>query len=69
MEKTSAARLRIKEEASKQGLSLNKLAALAGLAQPLVFKLANGQTTGIQFNKLDALAKALNVRPSELIIP
>ena len=65
----SGARLIIKELAAKRSFSLYKLSQVSGVAYPIVYRLANGQTTGIQFDKLEALAEALSVRPSELVAP
>jgi DNA-binding Xre family transcriptional regulator len=61
--------LRIKEWAEVRGLSLYKLAQDTKIGYPTLHRLANGQTSGIQFDKLRDLATALSVKPSELIQP
>jgi transcriptional regulator with XRE-family HTH domain len=56
---------KLKELRKKKGLSQAKLAKLINVAQPQVSAWENGRTPSI--GSLERLAKALGVKPGELL--
>lgn len=67
VENPGAVEVRIKELAEARGLSLYRVAKLADLDYSTVHKLANSQTTGIQFDKLATLCQVLECEPGDLL--
>jgi transcriptional regulator with XRE-family HTH domain len=70
------AKLQVRELAEKQGITLSELQRRSGLSMRTVrrnwYETANGNVSGkhteeLTWSVLEALAKALNVRVSELI--
>ncbi len=59
---------RIKELREAQGLSQVELARLAGIRPATLSRIETGKTTGIDFDTLEKLAKALGCDPGYLIV-
>jgi transcriptional regulator with XRE-family HTH domain len=47
----------------------NELARLAGVGQPLLHKIKNGQQKSVNFSALEKLAKVFKVDPAQLFEP
>lgn len=60
--------LRVKELREARGWSQVELARQAGVRQATVSAIENDQTTGIDFDTLERLARALEVDPGYLIV-
>lgn len=60
-------RFRLAELLAERGISQNELARRSGISQVTVNAIANNRTTRVDLATLDALAKALNVEPGELL--
>jgi transcriptional regulator with XRE-family HTH domain len=60
--------LRIRELREARGWSQVHLGRQAGVNQATISRIENGQTTGIDFATLEALARALEVDPGYLIV-
>lgn len=58
-------KLLIKEIAKKKGITLNEVAASAGIAQPSISRIANG-VFNPKLDTLEKIAAALNVSLSDL---
>jgi putative transcriptional regulator len=61
-------RLRVRELRDAKGWSQVELAERAGVRRATVSAIENDQTTGIDFDTLEKLAKALEVDPGYLIV-
>jgi transcriptional regulator with XRE-family HTH domain len=59
--------LRVRELREARGWSQRELARRAGVRQATLSAIENAQTTGIDFETLERLAKALDVDPAFLI--
>ena len=60
--------LRVKEVSKAQGVSITKLAELAGITQPNMSNIANGKTSP-SLDLLERIAGALGVSVPELFAP
>lgn len=60
-------RLRINEIADQQGLNRNQLQLKSGVTLPLLTRYWNNTTTEVRLEALDKIAKALNVRATDLL--
>jgi DNA-binding Xre family transcriptional regulator len=60
-------RVTVDELLHKQGLSIKKLAEIAGLRYQTVFDFVKGNTQGVDWTTLDAICKALRVAPGDII--
>lgn len=58
--------LRLREARERVGLSQTALAELVGVRQATISDLENGKSRRIDFDVLDAIAKALQVPPGDL---
>ena len=59
-------RLRIAEERKAKGLTIDELAANAGVSRSTIIRLENQHTVQVHFDVLEKLADALGVAPSGL---
>ena len=64
----SPLRLRVKEAREARGLSQSALSELAGVRRATIIAIEQGTTTGVDFDTLERLAKALEVEPSWLLV-
>jgi len=62
------ARLIIKEIAKKQGLNQSRLQIKAGVTAQLLNRYWNNNTESVALKQLDMIAKALGVKPGDLIV-
>ena len=60
--------LRVRELREARGWSQRELARRAGVRQATLSAIENEQTSGIDFETLERLAKALEVDPGYLIV-
>lgn len=60
-------RLRIKEIADEQDINRNQLQLKSGVTLPLLNRYWNNATTEVRLEALEKIAKALNVKPTELL--
>lgn len=61
-------KLKIKEIAEAQGLNRNQLQLRSGVTLPLLTRYWNNATTEVRLEALEKIAKALGVRPGDLIV-
>jgi DNA-binding Xre family transcriptional regulator len=59
--------LLVKEIAEGKGLNRNQLQLMSGVTLPLLTRYWNNATTEIRLDALERIAKALEVKPWELI--
>ena len=64
----TALRLRVKELREARGWSQAELAKKASIRRPTLSAIESEQTSGIDFDVLERLAKALGVDPGYLIV-
>ena len=60
--------IRVRELREQRGWTQAHLSQLAGVTEAALSRIENGQTTGIDFQTLEKLAKALDVHPAVLIV-
>ncbi|MGH2478094.1 MAG: helix-turn-helix domain-containing protein [Ktedonobacteraceae bacterium] len=60
-------RLRIKEVAEKQGFNRNQLQLRSGVTLPLLTRYWNNETGAVTLDALEKIAKALDVKATDLI--
>jgi transcriptional regulator with XRE-family HTH domain len=60
-------RLRVKELAESQGLNRSQLQLKSGVTLPLLNRYWNNNTTEVKLDAIEKIAKALGVKPGELI--
>lgn len=60
--------LRIREARKAKKLTQAALAEIAGVRRATVASIENRRTKGVDFQTLEALAKALDVHPSWLVV-
>ncbi len=60
-------RFRIKELAEARGMNRSQLQIKSGLSLGLIYRYWNNNTTQATFEALEKIAKALGVRPLELL--
>lgn len=58
---------KIKKARLERGLTQQELGALVGVQKSAIAKYENGRVVNIKRSTLQKIAKALNIRPSELI--
>lgn len=58
---------RIRNAMERANLSYGELSALTGISKSSLYRYASGFTPKVPFNRLEIIAKALNVAPSYLI--
>ena len=58
---------KIKKARLERGLTQQELGALVGVQKSAIAKYENGRVVNIKRNTLQKIAKALNIRPSELV--
>ena len=63
------ARLIIKEVARGRGINQSQLQLRAGVTPQLLNRYWNNHTRSVALDQLELIAKALGVRPGELIVP
>ena len=61
-------RLAIKDIAEKQGINQSRLQIKAGVTLPLLSRYWNNKTESVTLDALDRIAKALGVKPGELLV-
>jgi len=61
-------RLRVKEIAEKQGLNKSQLQIKSGVTLPLLTRYWNNNTTEIKLDALKKIARALGLKPGDLIV-
>jgi putative transcriptional regulator len=59
---------RLDEMLEKQGRSAYWLSKQTGFAQSVLSKIRQGKTSGIQWNTLELICKALECQPGDLIV-
>lgn len=62
------ARLIIKELAERQGLNRNQLQIKSGVTLPLLYRYWDNDTVSVRLDALEKIAKALGVKPQDLIV-
>ena len=60
--------LRVREIREALGLSQDRLAELSGVTQAAISRLERGETSSIEFDVLDRIARALRVDPAVLFV-
>lgn len=68
MQTMTPVRLRVKELREANGWTQDQLAKRSGVNQGTISKIETNKTGGIEFDNLERLAKALNVKPAYLIV-
>jgi transcriptional regulator with XRE-family HTH domain len=58
----------VKEAREALGLSKSALSELVGVRRATIVAIEQGTTTGVDFDTLERLAKALEVEPSWLLV-
>ena len=61
-------KLRVKEIAEARGLNRNQLQLKSGVTLPLLTRYWNSTTTEVKLDALDKIARALDVKPGDLIV-
>ncbi len=61
-------KLRVKEVAEARGLNRNQLQLKSGVTLPLLTRYWNSTTTEVKLDALEKIAKALEVKPGDLIV-
>ena len=62
------AKLIIKEEAKKRGINQSQLQIKAGVTPQLLNRYWNNNTQSVALEQLEKIAKALGVKPGDLIV-
>lgn len=60
-------RVAIDELLTQRNLTIKKLAEIAGLRYQTVFDFVKGNTKGVDWTTLDAVCRALDVQPGEIL--
>lgn len=63
------ARLIIREVARSKGLNQSQLQLKAGVSPQLLNRYWNNHTRSVALDQIELIAKALDVKPGDLIIP
>lgn len=63
------ARLIVKEIAERQGLNRSQLQLRSGVTLPLLNRYWSNKSESVTLEALDKIAKALGVKPGDLIVP
>ena len=66
-EDTMAIILRLDRVMADRKMSLNELSERVGIANVNLSKLKNGHVSAIRFSTLDAICKALNCQPGDIL--
>ena len=66
-EDTMAIILRLDRVMADRKMSLNELSEKVGIANVNLSKLKNGHVSAIRFSTLDAICKALNCQPGDIL--
>lgn len=66
-EDTMAIILRLDRVMADRKMSLNELSERVGIANVNLSKLKNGHVSAIRFSTLDAICKALNCQPGDVL--
>ena len=61
-------KLLVKEMAEKRGLNRSQLQLKSGVTLPLLTRYWNNTTSEVRLDALEKIARALDVKPGELII-
>lgn len=60
-------RVTVRELLRGRKLSIKELAHVAGVRYQTIYNFVNGKTQGVDWNTLDAVCKALQVQPGEVL--
>jgi DNA-binding Xre family transcriptional regulator len=63
------AKLRINEVAQERGINQSQLQIKSGVTLPLLSRYWRNRTDSVNLDAIEKIAKALGVKPGELIVP
>lgn len=68
MQTMTPVRLRVKELREAEGWTQDQLAKISGVNQGTISKIERNKTGGIEFDNLERLARAFNVKAAYLVV-